>query len=183
MLEQLRTRYMSERKVICTGNPDQEFTIASAVKKHWPNATFLSRSTGYDLTNINADQLSTLFKTHNTFINASYINDGVQSQLLELCNQSAKFYDVFNIGSTHEYDNLGLEAYKQSKVDLREKSLALHTYRFQTCHMVVGGIKRSHESQYSRFLDVDEICEVMQWVLAQRFWVPIISMTQPKQAW
>ena len=183
MLEQLRTRYMSERKVICTGNPDREFTIASAVKRHWPNATFLSRSSGYDLTNPDIDQLSAVFKKHNTFINASYIADGVQSRLLEICNQSSKFYDVFNIGSTHEYDALGTENYKKSKIDLRDKSLSMHTYRFQTCHMVIGGIKRSQDPEYQRFLEVDEICKVIQWVMDQRFWVPIISMTQPKQAW
>lgn len=183
MLEQLRTRYMSQRKILCTGNPDQEFTIASAVKRHWPNATFISRSNGYDLTNTSDARLPDLFKQHNTFINASYINDGVQSNLLEICNRSAKFCDVFNIGSTHEYDNLGVESYKASKVDLREKSLSMHTYRFQTCHMVIGGIKRSELPEHQRFLEVDEICNVIQWVMDQRFWVPIISMTQPKQAW
>lgn len=183
MIEQLRTRYMSDRKIICTGNPDQEFTIASAVKKLWPNTTFISRATGYDLKNINVDQLSALFKKHNTFINASYIDHGVQTQLLDICSQSAKFCDVFNIGSTHEYDKLGAPKYTASKIELREKSLSLHTYRFQTCHMVIGGIKISHAPEHSRFIDVMEIAELIQWVMGQRYWVPMIAITQPKQAW
>jgi hypothetical protein len=125
-----------------------------------------------------------LFKGHNTFINASYIEPYAQSNLLEACNQSLKFCDVFNIGSTHEYDNLGSEIYKLSKLDLRNKSLNLNTYRFKTCHIIVGGIKKdSTDYTKDNWIDPKEICDLIVWVTKQRFSVPIISLDQPKQSW
>lgn len=179
----LRKRYMSHRRVLCTGNPDESWTIASGVRRHWPDATFISRSNGYDLKTADQNQLAQLFKDHNTFINASYIGAGVQSRLLQICNQSTKFCDVFNIGSTHEYDELGPAHYRDSKLNLRQLSLSLNTFRFKTCHMIIGGIKKTNDPEYTSWLEVDEICELIKWVMAQRFNVPIISMDQPQKPW
>jgi hypothetical protein len=35
-------------KILCTGNPN-DMGIAHAVKRVWPNASFVSRTNGYDL--------------------------------------------------------------------------------------------------------------------------------------
>ncbi len=148
-LAQLREKLMSNRKVICTGNPSDPSTLASGFKKIFPDATFIHRSAGWDLTDQSTEsrtKLKELFSQHNTFINASYIAPHVQSYLLEVCDQSVKFCDVFNIGSTHEYDNLGRADYTQSKLDLRDKSLQLNTYRFRTHHIMVGRIKKAASS-------------------------------------
>jgi hypothetical protein len=185
-MDNFRQKLFQKRKVICTGNPDRLGTIASAVKQKFPDATFISKSLGYDLSNINLnniEDISKVFKEHNTFINASYIEPYAQSKLLDVCNQNLKFCDVFNIGSTHEYDNLGTEIYKLSKLDLRNKSLCLNTYRFKTSHIIVGGIKKYNDSSTDNWIDPNEICDIIVWITQQRFSVPIISLDQPKQVW
>ena len=48
----LRNHSMETRKVICTGNPNREGTIASGVKEIWPDATFIHLSKGYDFLNL-----------------------------------------------------------------------------------------------------------------------------------
>lgn len=174
------------RKVVCTGNPNRPFTIASEVKNFFPNATFIHRQNGFDLSNLDNDTVSNLtsvFKNHNTFINASYIGPFIQSRLLELCHESIKICDVFNIGSTNEYDMLGDPIYRNSKLDLREKSLKLNSYRFKTCHIIVGSIKKSEEKEKEHYIDLIEICNILKFVMNQRFSVPIISLDQPKEPW
>ena len=137
-LKEFRKKFMENRKVVCTGNPDRPYTIASGIKKIWPNTTFLSLSNGWDLLTSTDNRLKEVFSKHNTFINASYIGPKIQSHLLELCNQSVNFCDVINIGSTHEYDEKGSKEYQDSKLDLREKSLKLNTFRFQTHNVILG---------------------------------------------
>ena len=106
-LKEFRKKFMENRKVVCTGNPDRPYTIANGIKKIWPNTTFLSLSNGCDLLTSTDNRLKEVFSKHNTFINASYVGPKIQSRLLELCNQSVKFCDVINVGSTHEYDGNG----------------------------------------------------------------------------
>lgn len=178
-LAQLRQRLMSNRRVICTGNPDNPRTLASGIKALYPSATFIHRANGWDLTDRSAEtqnKLKTLFSQHNTFINASYIGPYVQSFLLDVCSQSVKFCDVFNIGSTHEFDGLGKADYTESKLDLQHKSLKLNTYRFQTHHIILGKVGADG-------LDVSTICSMIPWLTSQTFKVPIICMDYPKQPW
>jgi len=175
----LREKLMSNRKVICTGNPNNPATLASGIQKLFPTATFIHLSNGWDLRDQSADmqdRLKKLFSGHNTFINASFIAPYVQSFLLDMCNQSVKFCDVFNIGSTHEYDNLGPDNYKKSKIDLRNKSLELNTYRFQTHHVILGKIGGVG-------LDIATICNIIPWIINQPFKVPLICIDQPKIPW
>ena len=185
-MQDYRNIFFKQQKILCTGNPDKIGTIASGVREHFSDCTFIHKSNGYDLANLDVDttnRLVELFKTHNTFINASFISGFVQSNLLTLCNKSAKIIDVFNIGSTHEYDNLGNELYTRSKLDLRNKSLEYNSYRFKTCHIIVGWIKKNNDPIMENWIDVKEICNIITWVSKQRFNVPIISIDQPKHAW
>jgi hypothetical protein len=185
-MSDLRKKLMATRRVICTGNPDNPSTLASGVKKIFPDATFIHQSNGWDLSD-QSDQaqqkLKDIFVQHNTFINASYIGPGIQSYLLELCNQSVKYCDVFNIGSTHEYDGLGPPQYQQSKLDLRIKSLKLNSYRFQTHHIVLGGIKMQSKPETQSWLDISTICQIIPWMLDQPFEIPLIAIDQPKAPW
>jgi len=182
----LRKKLMSNRKVICTGNPNNANTLASGIKILFPDTTFVHQSNGWDLKDRSEffqKKLKNLFENHNTFINASYIGPGVQSYLLELCHQSVTFCDVFNIGSTHEYDGLGSVEYQQSKLNLRHDSLRLNSYRFQTHHIVLGGIKMQSKPETQDWLDISTICEVIPWILAQPFKIPLIAIDQPKAPW
>ena len=174
---------MENRKVVCTGNPDKPFTLASGFKKLFPNATFIHSTAGWDLTDksqVAQEKLKDLFAHHNTFINASYIGPYIQSYLLDVCNQSVKHCDVFNIGSTHEYDNFGTLEYKQSKLDLRNKSLELNTYRFQTHHIILGDIDNGLIQNY---LEITTICQMIPWILDQKFKIPLIAINQPDAPW
>ena len=136
----VRNHAMKTRKVLCTGNPDREDTIASGVREIWPDATFIHLSKGYDFLNLGDKQkdIEELFKQHNTFINASYVK-GVQTKLLEMCNKNMIVGDVFNIGTTHEYDDLGHEEYKNNK--LKYKNLSITPIKIQERKVSIKKIK------------------------------------------
>jgi hypothetical protein len=185
-IAQLREKLMLNRTVLCTGNPSNPSTLASGFKKIFPHITFIHRDAGWDLTDqspASKERLKKLFAQHNTFINASYIAPYVQSYLLETCNQSVKHCDVFNIGSTHEYDGIGSLEYQQSKLDLRNKSLQLNTYRFQTHHVILGGIQKEHSSGTIDWLEIPTICNLITWIIEQPFDIPMICIDQPKTPW
>lgn len=182
-LENLRNRLMARQKVICTGNPNKPFTLASGFKKLFPDATFIHRESGWDLTDRSLsaqEKLKTAFASHNTFINASYIGPYVQSYLLEICNKSVKYCNVFNIGSTHEYDNGGPLEYQKSKLDLRNKSLQFDTYRFQTHHIILGAVESATTQNY---IEISTICQMIPWILEQPFKIPLIAINQPREPW
>ena len=90
--------------------------------------------------------------------------------------------DVFNIGSSHEYDNLGREEYKDSKLQLRKLSLELNTFRFQTCHIVMGGIDTGSDTT-SDWVKPRRIAEMIQWITEQDVKIPILGLDQPKEPW
>lgn len=183
-LADLRKKLMHDRKILCTGNPANPSNLAFGIKKIFPDSTFIHLSNGWDLKDQSRDQeLAMLFKQHNTFINASYIDVFVQSRLLELCQASVKYCDVFNIGSTHEYDGLGSVNYRDSKIDLRNKSLELNTYRFKTHHIIVGGINKHNTVDTKDWLSIDAVCGIIPWIIDQNFEVPIICIDQAKGAW
>ena len=179
----LRNHSMETRKVLCTGNPNREGTIASGVKEIWPDATFIHLSQGYDFLNLGdkRKEVEQLFKTHNTFINASYVK-GVQTKLLEMCSKNMTVGDVFNIGSTHEYDNIGPEQYKEEKLALRKLSLELNSFRFQTCHIIMGGINTGTPENQD-WIKPKKIAEMIKWITEQDVKIPIIGIDQPKQPW
>lgn len=179
-LSAMRQRLMTPRKILCTGNPDRSNTIAQAVKKIWPDASFVSLSQGYDFTSDNLDNLKDQLQLHNTFINSSYVAPGVQLRLLNLTRDVWKHGHVINIGSTHEFDQDSI--YSQSKRDLRDRGLALHDYRFRTTHMVLGGL-RDHDPDHSNWLDLDHVARTLKWIIEQPFDTPLICIQAEKQPW
>tara|TARA_B100001094_G_C18156171_1_gene786582 strand:- start:96 stop:671 length:576 start_codon:yes stop_codon:yes gene_type:complete len=180
----VRNQVIKNRKVLCTGNPNKKGTIASGVKEIWPETTFIHLSNGFDLKDISSieDKLKKLFQTHNTFINASYLS-GMQIKLLELCHQHMTIGEVYNIGSTNEYDGLSQdEAYGNNKRQLREISLKLNSFRFQTTHIVMGGIDTGN-SQTENWIKPIKIAEMIKWITEQDVKIPIIGIDQPKEPW
>ncbi len=186
MKKDIRSKFLANRKILITGNPADTRTLASGFAKIYPDATFISKSNGWDLsdfTDQNLVRLLEFFKNFNTFINASFIGPLVQVRLLDVYWQSQKYADVFNFGSTHEYDGMGDSEYSQSKIALRNRSLELNTYRFRTHHIVLGGIQNPFDSNTKTFLEIDTICQIVPWILEQNFNVPLICMDQQKEAW
>ena len=49
LIKKARDKFMSSRKVICTGDPSNPKHIASGIKKVWPDATFIYKSNGRKL--------------------------------------------------------------------------------------------------------------------------------------
>ena len=177
---------MLQRRVVCTGNPDRSGTLASGFKKLFPDAVFLCRSTGWQLNTqdkLQTDRLHDVFSVCNTFLNCSYIAPDVQSNLLDICHDAVKFCDVVNIGSTHEYDGLGHEDLKTSKLRLREKSLSYNSFRFRTCHFMLGGIKKDDSEVKQHWLDIDTICQEIVRIWTLPYQVPLTSMEQNKLPW
>jgi hypothetical protein len=179
----VRNHAMKTRKVLCTGNPDRQGTIASGVREIWPDATFIHLSNGYNFLDLGDkhEELEQLFKLHNTFINASHVK-GVQTKLLKICSENMTIGDVFNIGSTHEYDNLGREQYRDEKLALRKLSLELNSFRIQTCHVVMGGIDIGTPETVD-WVKPKRIAEMIKWVTEQDVKIPIMGIDQPKQPW
>jgi hypothetical protein len=177
----MRKRAMKTRKVLCTGNPYRKGTIASGVREIWPDATFIHLSNGYDFLNLldKKAEVESLLKKNNTFINASHVK-GAQIKLLEICSKNMVVGDVFNIGSTHEYDNLGRKKYKEEKLALRKLSLQLNSFRIQTCHMVIGGIDTGTNDTVG-WISPKRIAEMIKWVTEQDVKIPIIGIDQQKQ--
>lgn len=177
---------MSQRRVVCTGNPDRFGTLASGFKKLFPGAVFLCKGTGWELQSQDAVQIQRLhdvFSACNTFLNCSYIAPHIQSNLLDICHGAVKYCDVVNIGSTHEYDGQGSEPYRTSKLELREKSLSYNSFRFRTCHFVLGGIKKDDSRLKQDWLDIDIICREVVRIWTLPYQVPLTSMDQNKQPW
>ncbi len=178
----VRNMLMAKRKVLCTGNPNKDGTIASGIKEIWPDATFIHLSNGYDFNKgENEEKLKKLFQTHNTFVNASYVR-GVQKKLLKMCSENMTIGDVFNIGSTYEYDNLGGEEVTKNKIELREMSLKINNFRLQTTHIVMGGIDTGLPNT-NAWIKPKKIAEMIKWVTEQDIKIPIIGIDQPKQPW
>ena len=62
---------MNNYKIICTGNPNK-VGIANAVFKAFPDTTFISLSTGYDLLSEEGQsKFRKIIKDYNVFINGS----------------------------------------------------------------------------------------------------------------
>lgn len=180
----VRERYMHFRKILCTGNPDKKTCIAYGIKQIWPNATFMHLSNGYNFLNFNTDleyKLKNLFLSHNTFINASYISDNVQKRLLEICCENMKIGDVFNIGSMYEYDGSIDTLYKLSKIKLKTKSIELNSFRFQTCHIVLGGIDKNDKKTKNWIKPIAVAKLISSLMKKKKFKIPIIAMDQPKK--
>lgn len=144
-------------KIICTGNPDKDFTIAHSIKKYFPDTTFVHRSNGFDLTTNDGKLLfEQLLKEHNVFINSSYIDHGIQEQLLCIARNTWNAGHVFNIGSTIEYQTFKTNdtLYLESKLNLRNKSIELCRLDFKTTHIIISGFKNN-----------DPIAKTIQWIL------------------
>lgn len=169
-------------KILCSGNPNHA-TVASAVKKIWPQAHFASRSTGYDLRFWDAgseEHFKSQIMAYDVFINSSFVCGGGQLALLETTferwsNSGIKGH-IISIGSSAEF--LGRDsvwgAYSIQKRALRDRSLQLHGQKgIKTTHLIAGGLDDG-KPQNRRGLDLVCVADTIRWCLAQKFCVPLI---------
>lgn len=171
-------------KILCTGNPKDQ-TIASGIKKIYPDAHFASRSSGYDLRFWDPGSEEHFRKNivnYNVFINSSYLCKWGQHQLLEVTHEEWSKYKIsghiVNIGSSAEF--LGFDSklgnYSVQKKSLRDLSLQLHNKnKIKTTHVIVGGINdgiAGHED----WLSIDTITETIKYTIEHPNSIPLIAI-------
>jgi len=117
-------------KILITGNPEKG--LASALAKIWPDARFVSRATGWDLTKDAAiTELSKLALEYDVFINNSALWKFCQTIILESVYKAAKTahanLKIICIGSTTDRATKGSDwIYQQEKKALRSYSNSLN---------------------------------------------------------
>jgi hypothetical protein len=164
-------------KILCTGNPN-DYTIARAVKQIFPEANFASRATGFDLRLQNLSDethFRKVIKQYNVFINSSYIESGVQRKLLEIVDEEWDLGNIFNIGSTAEYEgkNFQFAEYAAEKRYLRDISLAKNNFEFKTTHMTIAGFNDNHPD-HATWLDPLKVAQAIKLILDSNINIPII---------
>lgn len=186
-IQQLRNLALSQQRILCTGNPNCNHTIAHGIKQVFSTADFASRSTGYDLTfgsDGSEEYFKSQLKNYNILLNCSFLNNGAQLKILNIANATWKHGHVINIGSTSEnqIDTYPNRAYAEHKLQLRNRSLELYNYRFRTTHVVLGGI-HTDRPESTNWLNVVQIARAIKWVIDAEFDVPIIGIEPEKDPW
>ena len=180
--------------MLCTGNPNHP-TVASAVRKKFPQAEFASRATGYDLRFWDPgseDFFKENIKNYNVFINSSFICGGGQLALLEttwqVWSENNIRGHIINIGSSSEF--LGVTdpmvndhvygIYSIQKRALRDRSLQLNNKNgIRTCHLILGGLNDG-KPEHSNWLDLETVADIIRWVLENPVDIPLL-FAQNKQ--
>lgn len=178
LLKQLRQRLVSQQNILCTGNPADEFTIASGIQKVFPHANFISRSNGWDLSG-DLTEFKQLIQKYTVFINASRIENGCQLRLLNAAAESLKYGHLVSIGSCTEYLTQQTD-YSRAKLALQQRSLELYSYRLRTTHIVLGGLQ---DLNHPDWLPAETLANTIKWVLEQPFDIPIIGVEPEKDPW
>lgn len=179
-------------KILCTGNPDKtEFkSIASSVRDRYPDATFISGSSGYNLMLPLHEQheFKKLIKDYDVFINCSYIG-GYQFELLQSCHdawseQNIKGH-IINMGSTMEW--LGVKTrrhvYSINKRRLRDLSLTLNGVNdIKTSHIVLGGLIDNRVGNHDvhigpdKLMDIEDVVDLVDYILNFKYHIPLIQV-------
>jgi len=160
-------------KILCTGNPKDG--IAKSLQTIYPNATFISRSNGYDLTTSQGlVKFQEMLPDYNVFINHSQLADNAQCTLLSYANKIWTTGHVINIGSVLEFKKWEFiePAAAEEKRKLRDLSLELSTEFFKTTHLIVGGLQSCNSN--SLRIHTDRIAETIKWVLENENHIPLL---------
>lgn len=172
---------MKSYQILCTGNPNKP-GIPSAIQKTFPNTTFISLSTGYDLTlEEGQNKFKNVIKNYNVFINVAQLSNGAQEKLLRIAHSEGMKGHVFNIGSIAEYKKWEWNdpKYTLEKRKLRETSLELCSEEFKTTHMIVGGFQDSTSTNQDR-MDPLEIVSAIKFILNSKISIPLIGVEKIK---
>jgi hypothetical protein len=167
-------------KIICTGNPEH-IGIAKEIKKIFPNAAFVSRSSGFDLsTNEGLEKLKNILPNFNILINSSYISAGTQEKILNLAKEIWSNGHVFNIGSLDEYELFSHVNPRSHQENNRLKALSINynSDTFKVTHITVGIFKSSIKPRTLELdvMDPCNIAETIKWVLAAPIDIPVIGI-------
>lgn len=168
-------------KILCTGNP-KDRGIAQSIYKLFPDADFVSRTNGFDLSFPSYDienRFREKLKNYNVFINNAYIDYGCQERILKIVREEWIEGHVFNIGTLEEYEKWAWKEpkYSEEKRRLRELGLLLGDEKFRTTHIIVGGFQALTPGS-SKTMDSIHIAKAIKWILNAPFEVPVIGIQQ-----
>lgn len=164
-------------KILITGNP--ETGLAAALAKVYPDATFASRSNGYDLTNKDGyKKLLDKITEFDVFVNSSALWKFNQTLVLDAvykkCVETNHDIHIVNIGSTTDRVMKATSwMYNAEKKALRDycNSLSL-THVWQGGPKVslisLGSLSNVQEKHPTRVcLDIDRAATYIKWIIDQ----------------
>jgi hypothetical protein len=167
-------------KIICTGNPNH-IGIAKEIKRRFPDAMCVSRSSGFDLsTQQGLDKFKIIINDYNVLVNSSHVIPGTQEALLEIAHKHWHTGHVFNIGSIDEYDryaNVNNRSHIE-KNQLKNLAIAYNSDNFKVTHITVGPFESTAKPLTEPLdrLDPKHIAETIKWILECNFDVPVIGV-------
>jgi hypothetical protein len=166
-------------KLLCTGKFGHG-GIAASLPKYFPNTTFISRETGYDLTlNEVYERFIETVKNYNVFINHSQISLGMQECLLKdvfrVWQKNNIRGHIISIGSIIEFDEWQWldQITAKEKLNIRNTSLYLNSENIKTTHLIVSGFNRFGEEEDVK-INPDQIVETIKFILETDIDIPLI---------
>jgi hypothetical protein len=174
-------------RIICTGRPGHG-GIAASLKKFYPDAYFVNRSNGYDLTeNSDYSRFRELIKGYNVFINHSQIELGFQEKVLrdvfDIWSKNNVRGHIISIGSIIELDEWAWLDKKTSeeKLEIRNTSLKLNCEMIKTTHMIVSGFNRYGPEDDVK-IDPDDIVKTIRLILESEVDMPLVYVEKTNDA-
>lgn len=169
--------------MIITGNKNKG--LANSLFKIYPDATFCSRETGFDLTDKKIQQkFSELCLDHHTIINCSALWRFEQTNLLDriykTCVQHNHNPHIICIGSTTDRVKNGKSwLYNAEKKALRDYSNTLALGGVWDCfpkvsYISFGTLSNNQEKHPTRkCLDIDQAAQYIKWLTEQPKYVNV----------
>jgi len=164
-------------KILITGNPTKG--LAGSLHALWPNATFVSRSNGWDLTKSNLiENLARMCIEYDVFINNSALWKFHQTLVLETVYKAAKLakhdLKIVCIGSTTDRTTKGSDwLYQQEKKALRSYCNSLNITGVwsggPTVSYISFGTLSNNQSKHPdrTCMDIDLAASYVKWVVDQ----------------
>jgi len=164
-------------KILITGN--KNFGIAKELFQLYPDATFVSRSTGIDLTSqVGQSKLADLSLEHDIFINCSALWKFNQTVLLEtvykICFNAKHDIHIINIGSTTDRVKNGKAwLYNAEKKALRDYSNTLGISGVwdrgpKISYISFGTLSNNQEKHPDRrTMNITQAAQYIKWIMDQ----------------
>jgi len=166
-------------KVCLTGNPNKG--LASALRKIYPEATFFSRSTGYDLsTKRDRERVAEEACQHDVFINNSALHNFNQTLILQevfsKCIEWNAETHVINVGSTIDRVTGGKvwlygtekRALRDMSNDISHSSVWSSLPPCKVSYISFGTLSNNqHKHPTRKCISLDEIALYIKWLVDQ----------------
>jgi len=164
-------------KILITGN--RHYGLSSSLHKLYPDATFCSRTTGYELTQReDQDKLAEQALLHDVVINCAALWRFEQTNLLETiwkkCVEENHNLHIINIGSTTDRVKRATAwRYNAEKKALRDYSNSLGMIgvwdnKPKISYISFGTLSNNQHKHPDRVcLDIDEAASYIKWLIDQ----------------